>query len=97
MGVERAVSVTADYGQGHREIQKDAIGFGSNDSAIYFDCQDGVVDHIWLINPFDFDREKLTDLLLRIGQKWNLLLNDWNQALPVDLTIQADIENYLTQ
>ncbi|RZK02985.1 MAG: hypothetical protein EOO46_18170 [Flavobacterium sp.] len=94
--LEKSQAVTAGYGQSYREIRKRTIGFGKSYSAFYFDYDDGVVQHIWLTGLFGFDKDKLIKLLHQIGQKWNLILMDWNQTTPVDLQNKNDIESYLT-
>jgi hypothetical protein len=93
--LERAAKVITGYGETYRETRKDAVGFGKNYSAIYFDFKDDVVNHIWMTNHFSMDREKLVYCLLMIGQKWDLLLMDWNRKVPVDLSDKNAIEQYL--
>lgn len=93
--LDKATKVTTGYGQTFRETRKDAVGFGKDYSAIYFDVQDGVVNHIWFTDPFGIDKQRLTECLLHLGKKWNLLLMDWNQTLPVDLSERSEIEKYL--
>lgn len=95
-GLEKVENVTTGYGQAFREISKNTIGFGKDYSAIYYDFDNGIVQHIWLTGLFSMDKEVLIKTLCQIGQKWNLLLMDWNQTRLVDLQNTADIGNYLT-
>jgi hypothetical protein len=68
-----------------------------NYSAIYYDFENRIVQHIWLTDLFSMDKEALTNALQKIGRKWNLLLMDWNQTRPVDLQNMADIKSYLNE
>ena len=97
IGLDKASKVTTGYGQTYRKTRKDTIGFGKNYSAIYFDLKDNVVTHIWMTNHFSMEKEKLIECLFDLGQKWNLLLMDWNQTVPVDLSNKNEIENYLSR
>jgi hypothetical protein len=96
-GLEKAETVTTGYGQTFREISKNTIGFGKNYSAIYFDFDNGIVQHIWLTGLFSIDKEALTNTLHKVGLKWNLLLMDWNQTRSIDLLNIVDIDGYLTR
>jgi hypothetical protein len=94
-GLDKAAKVTTGYGQTFRKTLKDTVGFGMNYSAIYFDFEDHIVNHIWMTNHFNIEREKLVQCLHQIGQKWDVLLIDWNQKVPIDLSNKSAIENYL--
>lgn len=95
LDLEKVETVTTGYGQTYREISKNTIGFGKDYSAIYYDFDNGIVQHIWLTGLFSMDKEALTKTLHRIGLKWNLLLMDWNQTRPVNLRNTVDINSYL--
>jgi hypothetical protein len=97
LSLEKADTVTTGYGQTFREISKNTIGFGKNYSAIYFDFDNGIVQHIWLTGLFTIDKEALINTLHKVGQKWNLLLMDWNKTRPIDLLNTADINGYLAR
>ena len=83
------------YGNDYRVISEKTIGFGKNYSAIYFDYENGVVKNIWVSNFFEFNQDKLTDVLLEIGKKWNLVLMDWNSSELIDLSNKEMIRKYL--
>jgi hypothetical protein len=95
IGLDKATKVITGYGTTYRENCKNTVGFGKDYSAIYFDFKEEIVGHIWLTNHFSMDKQKLVDCLLQLGQKWNLLLVDWNQTITVDLTNRDEIEKYL--
>ncbi len=91
----KATAITTGYGETYRETCKNTIGLGKDYSAIYFDFEDEIVRHIWLTDHFSIAKDNLVSCLLQAGQKWNLLLMDWNQLIPVDLTNRDQIEKYL--
>jgi hypothetical protein len=91
----KALSVKTGYGQTYRIEATNTIGYGKDYSAIYFDFKDHMVSHIWLTGHFSINQEKLAECLFQIGQKWSLLLMDWNQTVSVDLSDMASIKKYL--
>jgi hypothetical protein len=95
LGVNRISTVVTGYGQTHREICNNTIGFGQDYSAIYYDFKEGIVQHIWMTGVSNFERAKLEDCLFQIGQKWKLLLMDWNETEPVNLGDRTFIRAYL--
>ena len=95
MGLNKATKVVTGYGETYRQALKDTVGFGGNYSAVYFDFRGNVVNHIWFTDPFGIETQRLTQCLLDIGERWSLLLMDWNQTLLVDLSKKNEIEKYL--
>lgn len=95
LGLDRIPNVKTGYGQTYRELHKDCIAFGKDYSAIYYDFKDEIVQGIWLTNHWSMDRKRLYECLHEIGEKWNLLLQDWNLTETVDLSDKQAIVDYL--
>ena len=90
--------VVTGYGQSHREELKSAKAYGKNGCAIFYDFQDSIVGHIWLDYHWgssQTDKDNLSSCLFDLGQKWNLVLMDWNQLKLVDLSDSSAIQTYL--
>jgi hypothetical protein len=72
--------VTTGYGQNYREIDHGTIGYGIDYSAIYYKKEGDFVKHIWLTATHALNEELLVNVLLELGTKYNLLLQDWNRC-----------------
>lgn len=95
MGLDRIPNVLSGYGENYREKHEACIAFGKDYCAVYYDYKDNVVQHIWFTNHWSMDREKLAAMLHDLGQKWNLLLQDWNLTVTIDLKDKNSIDHYL--
>lgn len=90
--------VVTGYGQSYREELKLAHAHGKNGCAIFYNFKDNIVEHIWLDYNWgnsQNDKTYLASCLIDLGQKWNLVLMDWNQLKLVDLTDSSAIQTYL--
>lgn len=96
LGFERIENVLTGQGNAFKELHMNCVAFGQGDSAIYYDFEGNIVQHIWLTNHWVMDYEKLGSCLQEIGMKWNLLLQDWNLAISIDLTHRQAIDDYLS-
>ncbi len=95
LGLDRIPIVLMGYGQSYRERHKNCVAFGKDYCAVYYDFQDNVVEHIWFTNHWSMDRERLAKALLELGERWNLLLQDWSETVTVDLKDKGLIDQYL--
>ena len=95
LGTEKHKEVTTGYGSEYRVKSENTIGFGKEYSAIYFDFENDKVKNIWTTNLFGLDNEKVIDVLSTIGEKWNLVLMDWNRSELIDLSNKEMIKKYL--
>lgn len=94
-GLEKAGAVSTGYGASYREECKNIVGYGKGYSSIYYSHYNGIVKNIWITNHFTLDKERFTDFLIQCGQKWHLLLVDWNEPVVVDICNRVEIEKYL--
>ena len=76
-------------------LSNNTIGFGKDYSALFYSYKNEIVENIWMINVWDIDNTKVCYALNEIGEKWNLLLMDWEQLYLVDLKNKNEIEMYL--
>ena len=76
-------------------LSKETIGYGKNYNGIFFQFENEVVSAIWIAGRIMNDDESVFEILKRIGQKWELLLMDWNSLKLIDLKNELQIENYL--
>ena len=74
---------------------ENTFGYGENYNGIFFDFDSDSVRGIWIAGSPKINKEKLTIALNEIGNKWNLLLMDWNSLEIVDLKNKEQIEKYL--
>ena len=95
LGTEKHTEVITGYGSDYRVKSENTIGFGKEYSAIYFDFDNDKVNNIWITNLFGLNREKVVDVISRIGAKWNLVMMDWNRSELIDLSNKEMINNYL--
>lgn len=72
------------------------------DKAEIFVCQkNDTVQDFW-INNFRFHKDnetklKLKEVLLKIGNEFDLILNDWDLCAVVDLKLDTEIQKYLNE
>lgn len=95
LGTEKHTEVITGYGSDYRVKSENTIGFGKEYSAVYFDFENGKVENIWITNLFGLNHDKVVDVLSKIGEKWNLILMDWNSSELVDLSNKVMIKKYL--
>lgn len=94
-GLIKAPAVCTGYGATDRVLCSNTVGYGQGYAAIYYNQQNGLVEHIWVTNHFIIDKDRLTDFLIQCGKKWNLLLVDWNEPIVIDICNKGEVEKYL--
>ncbi|SHJ47459.1 hypothetical protein [Aquimarina spongiae] len=92
---ERHTEVITGYGTEYREKSKNTIGFGKGYAAMYFQYENDVVINIWVTNLFELNANHVINVLFKIGEKWDLILMDWNTSQLVDLTNRDRIKKYI--
>jgi len=92
--IKHTVVITG-YGENHRVLSKNTIGYGEDYIAMYYDFDKVKIQNIWMTNVSSFNENKATKVLLELGKKWNLILMDWNSLELIDLNKKEEIENYL--
>lgn len=92
---KRYDQILTGYGSTMNQLHIGAVGYGSNWEAFFYDVQDGIVSHIWLVGHVFLDEETVINCLHAIGQRWPLLLQDWERVATVDLSSRAAIEEYI--
>ena len=92
--IKHTVVITG-YGENHRVLSENTIGYGEDYIAMYYDFDKEKIKNIWMTNVSSFNENKATQVLLELGKKWNLILMDWNSLELIDLNNKEEIENYL--
>ena len=92
---EKHTEVITGYGSDYRVKSENTIGFGKEYSAVYFDFENDKVKNIWITNLFGLNQDKVVDVLSKIGEKWNLVLMDWNSSELIDLSNKEMINKYI--
>ncbi len=78
------------------EMKSDnTYGYGKNYNGIFFDFESDTVTGIWIAGSPNVEDEKFAQALNDIGNKWSLLLMDWNSLELIDLKDKEQIEKYL--
>jgi len=99
-GFQKYANVYSGYGS-QEVLCKNTFGFELDDSVIYCDFENELIQNIWIDN-FRYSqssdkKEQLINALFAICEKWNLTLNDWNLSETFDLTSKAEIERYISE
>lgn len=80
---------------------RNTLGFKLDSSVVYCDFEQGLIKNIWLDNfrfSYSSDRkEQLINGLFLMGEKWDLILNDWDLAETFDLKSKTEIERYIRE
>ena len=95
LGTEKHTEIITGYGSDYRVKSENTIGFGKDYSAVYFDFENDIVKNIWITNLYGLNHENVINTLLEIGEKWNLIMMDWNSSELIDLSNKKMIEKYL--
>ena len=74
---------------------ENTFGYGKNYNGIFFDFESDFVTGIWISGSPEVVNEEYIQVLNNIGNKWNLLLMDWNSLEIIDLKNKEQIEKYL--
>jgi hypothetical protein len=99
-GFRKISNLYSGYGS-YEEICKNTFAFKFDFSVVFCDLQDGLIKNIWL-DGFRFNKESelkesLVSCLNQIGEKWNLILNDWDLCEAIDLNNISEIERYVNE
>ena len=74
---------------------ENTFGYGENYNGIFFDFESDSVTGIWISGTPEVASEKYSSVLNDIGNKWNLLLMDWNSLELIVLKNKEQVEKYL--
>jgi len=94
LNIKRYTEVSTGIRPGEM-ICKNTYGYGENYNGIFFDFDSESVKGIWIAGSPNVKKEKFIQTLSTIGNKWNLLLMDWNSLELIDLKDKEQIEKYL--
>lgn len=99
-GFQKYSNVYSGYSS-YEERCKNTLGFKLDSSVIYCDFENNLIKNIWIDN-FRFSnssdkKEQLINGLFSIGEKWNLILNDWDLTETFDLMNKTEIERYISE
>jgi hypothetical protein len=95
LGTEKHTEIITGYGSDYKIKSENTIGFGKDYSAVYFDFENDIVKNIWITNLYGLNHENVINTLSEIGEKWNLIMMDWNSSELIDLSNKKMIEKYL--
>ncbi|BFM45281.1 hypothetical protein CFS9_39220 [Flavobacterium sp. CFS9] len=81
-------------------LKKNTISFGFEDYAILFDFEKETVKNIWMVfNPklkLPFHSySNLLNALFLLGNKYDMILIDWNEEKIVNLSHKQEMQSYL--
>lgn len=71
------------------------MDMGKNYNGIFFDFESDFVSGIWIAGSPEVESKQFAQALNDIGNKWSLLLMDWNSLELIDLKDKKQIEQYL--
>lgn len=99
-GFQKYSNVYSGYSS-YEEQCKNTLGFKLDSSVVYCDFENDLIKNIWIDN-FRFSnssdkKEQLINGLFAIGEKWNLILNDWDLTETFDLMSKSEIERYISE
>lgn len=92
--------VKTGYGNQYK-IKEDTIAFGFERLGVFIEFNAEIVTNIWLGLSIEFKNSKtpnnLLDALHYMGDKYNLVLVDWDEESVVRLSFIQSIKNYLIE
>lgn len=99
-GFQKVDKVYSGYGS-YKETSVSTWGFKLDSSAIFCDFKNDIIENIW-IDGFRFSKDSenknlLINVLFVLGEKWNLILNDWDLTETIDLSSKKAIEDYISE
>lgn len=100
IGFKKFSNVYTGYSS-YEEPCKNTLGFKLDSSVVYCDFENDLIKNIWIDN-FRFSnssdkKEQLINGLFAIGEKWNLILNDWDLTETFDLMNKIEIDRYISE
>lgn len=93
--------VYSGYGS-NSTLKKNTLSFGYEDFAILFNFEKEIVQNIWIVFspklkiPFP-SYSNISNALLSIGNKYDMILIDWNEEKIINLNNKQYIENYFKE
>lgn len=99
-GLNKIKSVFSGYIPNNYKCEN-IIAFKYESSEIFIEFENEFIKHIYL-NQFRFQEKEenkilLQKILLEIGNKFDLILNDWNLAKMINLKEKKEIEKYFNE
>ncbi len=99
-GFQKVDKVYSGYGS-HKVESSNTSGFKLDSSAVFCDFKNDIVENIW-IDGFRFNKhsdhqKQLINVLYVLGEKWNLILNDWDLTETIDLSNRKLIQEYTSE
>lgn len=93
---------TVYYGYGAERIKAESThAYRFYKCDVFVEHKSDIVTALWIdgfrFQTVDAITDNLKDTLLDIGNKYNLILNDWDQTITVGLSKESEIENYLNE
>lgn len=99
-GFQKADKVYIGYGS-DKEVGLNTLGFKLESSAVFCDVKNDTVENIWIdgfrYNKHSAYKEQLINVLFALGEKWNLILNDWDLTETIDISNKKSIEEYISE
>ncbi|TDQ11724.1 hypothetical protein [Pedobacter metabolipauper] len=100
LGLKKISEVYEGYGSTKWKC-KNTFAYTFDGAEIFISLKEGYIKDFW-INGFRFHEDdktkvKLKDVLLKLGNELDLILNDWNLTITVDLKIESEILKYLNE
>nr|WP_321453068.1 hypothetical protein [uncultured Carboxylicivirga sp.] len=99
-GFQKVDKVYSGYGS-YKETCTSTWGFKLDSSAVFCDFKNEIIENIWIdgfrFNKDSENKEQLINVLFVIGEKWNLILNDWDLTETIDLRNKKLIEDYISE
>jgi hypothetical protein len=92
--VKKYIDVSTGIRPGEMKSEN-TFGYGENYDGIFFEFESDTVSGIWIAGSPSIEKEKFAQVLNEIGNKWKLLLMDWNSLELIDLNNKEQIEKYL--
>lgn len=99
-GFQKYTDVYSGYSS-YEELCTNTLGFELDYSVVYCDLENDLIKNIWIDN-FRFSnssdkKDQLINVLFAIGEKWNLILNDWDLTQTFDLKEKDEIRKYISE
>ncbi len=100
LGLTKLNAVYSGYGNFKEKCMNTNV-YKVNNAVIYCDYDDHLVKNIW-IDGFRFNSESeyvttMVNSLYEVGERWNLILNDWNLSETIDLQSKEEIQKYISE
>jgi len=102
--VELELEKTSEVYEGYSSARwkcENTFAYTYNRAEIFVTAKNDFVHEFW-VNGFRFHEDtetktKLKEVLLKIGNELNLILNDWDLTVVIDLKNEAETQKYLSE